>query len=382
VPAVAAGLRPALCVIGANHPSTGGATPFNAALVAALRELGPTQFLSWSRLYPPLGRHGERRVAGAGAGRVASDELLDYLNPLTWRAALARLRRFGARALVLPWLHPVAAPPYRHLLRNAPRGVARVVICHNVLPHERVPLAERAARSVLRHADVLVTHAPQQRDELAALGLAGPRVLESFHPRFVAADLAPPPAPAAVAAERARQGSPALALLCFGAVRPYKGVDLALDALARVDPALRVRLVVAGAFWDGGSELRAQVGRLGLHERVELREGYVSDEHAAVLFAACDAVLLPYRAASQSGVVQLAFAHGRPVLATAVGGLPAAVRDGVDGLLCAPEPAALARAIERLAREHATLRAGVEAAAPETSFRRYAELLYERLEAG
>jgi glycosyltransferase involved in cell wall biosynthesis len=371
--ATAPARRAPLCVIGANHPETAGAAPFNAALVGALRELGPVEFLSWSRLYPPLGHRGARR-SGHGPAAEPSLELLDYLNPLTWRAALARAR--GARALVLPWLHPVAAPPYRYLLRNAPEGVARVVVCHNVVPHEPVPLGGALTRGVLRRADLLVTHAPQQRAQLAALGVDRP-VLESFHPRFTAARA---PSAAEVAAERLRQGSPGLALLAFGAVRPYKGVDLALEALARVDPALRVKLVVAGVFWDGGRELRARVDGLGLAGRVELRDGYVPDDEAALLFAACDAALLPYRSASQSGVVQLAFAHDRPVLATAVGGLPAAVRDSRDGLLCAPEPGALARAIERMAREHGQLRAGVRADAPEASFRHYAELLHDRLE--
>jgi D-inositol-3-phosphate glycosyltransferase len=368
-----------ICVIGANHPATGGAAPFNAALVGALRELGPVRFLSWSRLYPPHGRKGSgRETAVATAPREPSDDVLDYLNPLSWRAALAEARSFGARALVLPWLHPVAAPPYRYLLGNAPHAVARIVICHNVVPHEPVPLGDALTRAVLRRADVLVTHAPQQRAELAALRVDGPRLVEGFHPRFAAAAR---PSADAVAAERARQGSPELALLAFGAVRPYKGVDLALHALALVDPALRVRLVVAGVFWDGGAELQAQVDRLGLHARVELRDGYVQDDEAAVLFAACDASLLPYRSASQSGVVQLSFAHGRPVLATNVGGLPAAVADGVDGILSAPTPAALARSIERMAVEHGRLRAGVRADAPDRSFRRYAELLHEGLAA-
>jgi D-inositol-3-phosphate glycosyltransferase len=368
-----------LCVIGANHPATGGAAPFNAALVGALRELGPVQFLSWSRLYPPLGRKGSgRETARETARREPSEELLDWLNPLSWRAALARARRFEARALVLPWLHPVSAPPYRYLLGNAPRDVARIVICHNVVPHEPVPLGDAVTRSVLRRADVLVTHAPQQRAQLTSLGVDGPRLVESFHPRF---DAPAQPSAEAVAAERARQGHPDLALLAFGAVRPYKGIDLALEALALVDPGLRVRLVVAGVFWDGGRELRAQVERLGLEARVELRDGYVQDDEAALLFAASDASLLPYRAASQSGVVQLSFAHGRPVLATAVGGLPAAVADGVDGLLCAPDAASLARGIERMAVEHGRLRDGVRADAPDRSFRRYAELLHEGLAA-
>jgi glycosyltransferase involved in cell wall biosynthesis len=379
--AAAAAVQPRLAVIAATHPLTAGAAQFNAAMVGALRERGEVEFLSWRRLYPPLLYRGPATDAASRPPRVEPAEfLLDWADPRTWRAAVRRIEAFGARALVLPWLHPVMAPPYRWLLRHAPAGVARVVVCHNVVPHERVPLGERLTRSVLRHADLLVTHAPQQRAELLALGLGAKPVLESFHPRFVAADLAPEPSPAAVRAERARQGNPELSLLLYGAVRPYKGVDLALEALARVDPALRVRLVVAGRFWSGRADLEALVRRLGLEARVELRDGYVSNEETALLFGACDAALLPYRSASQSGVVALAFAHERPVVATRVGGLPAAVRDGEDGLLCAPDdPAALARAIERAARAHARLREGVRRGQAERSFGRYAELLAEAL---
>jgi glycosyltransferase involved in cell wall biosynthesis len=270
----------------------------------------------------------------------------------------------------------VAALQYRWLLRKAPPHVRRVIICHNVTPHEPFRGASFLTRLALRHADVFVTHSRRQRAELAELGLKGVPMLEAFHPRFVAADLAPPPSPTATAAERRRLGNPELLLLSFGAVRPYKGVDLALEALALVDPTLSVRLVVAGRFWSHESAYQRQVDRLGLHDRVEFRNRYVPDEEAALLFGAADAALLPYRSASQSGVVQLAFAYGCPVIATKVGGLPEAVRDGEDGILCASgDPHALARAIERMAREIGRFADAVERRKEAHSFERYAELL-------
>jgi glycosyltransferase involved in cell wall biosynthesis len=108
---------------------------------------------------------------------------------------------------------------------------------------------------------------------------------------------------------------------------------------------------------------------------VEFRERFISNEEAALLFAAADASLLPYRSASQSGVVQLSFAYGRPVIATRVGGLPTAVDDGVDGILCEPDPAALAASIERMARDRTQLTAGVRVRTHAHSFHRYCELL-------
>jgi glycosyltransferase involved in cell wall biosynthesis len=352
-------------------------------MVGAMRERAEVDLISWRRLYPPLLYRGQSVDRESCPPRVEPAVfLLDWLDPRTWRGALERVERFRPAALLLPWLHPVSAPPYRFLLRRAPAGVKRVVICHNVVTHERVPAGGALTRATLRHADVLVTHAPQQRDELAQLGLGRIPVVDAFHPWFAAADLAVQPSAEEVCAERARLGDPELVLCCFGAVRPYKGVDVGIEALARVDPALSVKLVVAGRFWEGREELEAQVRRLGLEGRVELRDRYVSNEETALLFASSDAALLPYRSASQSGVAALAFAHGRPVIATRVGGLPAAVRDGEDGLLCpAEDPTALARAIERMAVDRAALAEGVSRRQGERSFARYAEIVAEALAA-
>ncbi len=368
--------RPRLCVLAPTHPLTVGAAQFNAAMVHALRRTAEVEFLSWRRPYPPLLYRGPVRDDRSQPPLVEpADFVLDWGDPRTWRVAVDRAEAFGADALVLPWLHPVMAPPYAWLLRASRGRFRRIVICHNVLPHERVPFAAPLTRGVLRGADTLVTHAPAQRGELEGLGLKG-SVVEAFHPLFVPGELASEPTPEAIAAERARSGNPELLLLLYGAVRPYKGVDLALEALARVDPRIDVRLVVAGRFWTPREELERHAQRLGVSGRVEFRDGYVSNEETAVLLGACDAALLPYRSATQSGVAALALGHGRPVLATAVGGLPAAVEHGSDGLLSAPDdPAALARAIETLARDRALLTRGAEQSANRRSFDAYAELL-------
>ena len=367
-------------MIAAVHPLTGVAAQFNAAMMAALRERGPVDLISWRRMYPPFVYRGlDRDDRSSPPGQVAADFVLDWHDPRTWRAALRRFDAFGTEALVLPWLHPVSAPPYRWLLRHA-RNMRRVVVCHNVLPHERLPGAAWLTRSTLRRADLLVTHAPQQADELRALGLGSIAVLPAFHPRFVAEDLAPPAADAAVAAERRRLGNPGLLLLFFGAVRPYKGLDLALQALAQVDRSLDARLVVAGRFWEPRERYDSLIESLGLGGRVDIRDGYIPNDEAALLFAAADGAVLPYRSATQSGVAQLAFAYGKPVVATRVGGLPAAVEHGRTGFLVpADNPFAFARAVERLATDRARLAAGIDACAGEHSFERYADLLLEAI---
>jgi glycosyltransferase involved in cell wall biosynthesis len=372
---------PRKSVIGAVYPLASGAAQFNGAMVRAMAPTGPVDVISWRRMYPPLLYRGQARDTSS-TGHLPTDAsfILDWHDPRTWRRAVRRVAAFEAETVLLPWLHPVMAPPYRSILRGLHGRTARVVICHNVVPHERVPALGRLTRVALRHADLLVTHAPHQRAELETLGLGSVPVLEAFHPRFDLAGLAPVPSAGERARERQRHGNPDLLLLMFGAIRPYKGLDVALDALTLVDRSLDVRLVVAGRSWEYGA-LEQEVRRRSLDGRVEIRDRFVPDDEAALLFATADASLLPYRSASQSGVVQLSFAYGCPVIATRVGGLPAAVDDGVNGILCAPDAADVAGAIERMAREHASLAAGTAAGDDAYSFRRYCELVDETVAA-
>lgn len=127
-----------------------------------------------------------------------------------------------------------------------------------------------------------------------------------------------------------------------GRLRAYKGIDLLRDAWRLFQPRHpTARLLVAG---EGDAEGLAP--GLAALPGVELRTGWLAEEEMARLVAGADAVVLPYREASQSGVAPLAHGLGVPVVATPVGGLSEQLRDGVDGALArAVTPEALAEAM-------------------------------------
>jgi glycosyltransferase involved in cell wall biosynthesis len=170
-----------------------------------------------------------------------------------------------------------------------------------------------------------------------------------------------------------------LGLLFFGIVRPYKGLDVLLRALAR-GPA-RLTLTVAGEFWGDTGETEKLMAELGIADRVKLRPGYVPASEIPALFAAADALVLPYREATASQNALLAFAHGVPVITTTAGALADVVRDGVDGLTCAPgDVADLARVLWEFSAPGmaARLRAGVKATDPEPCWADYLRALLAR----
>lgn len=120
--------------------------------------------------------------------------------------------------------------------------------------------------------------------------------------------------------------------LLFGQLRPDKGLEDLLAALLRV-PGLHALIVGqdAGALAAAGARLE----KARADHRVTVRNGFVDMRQAADAFAASDTVVLPYRVASQSGVLLLAYGFRRPVIVYPAGGLPEAVIDGETGWICA-----------------------------------------------
>jgi glycosyltransferase involved in cell wall biosynthesis len=105
-------------------------------------------------------------------------------------------------------------------------------------------------------------------------------------------------------------------------------------------------LTVAGEWWENNSSLRELLKKPRVKDRVEIVDRYVSETEAAEYFSRADIVVLPYRSATGTGIVPLAYHYGKPVIAARTGGIPEVVFDGVSGRLFEPEnPHALAGVI-------------------------------------
>jgi len=131
--------------------------------------------------------------------------------------------------------------------------------------------------------------------------------------------------------------------LVFGQLRADKGLGDMVQALRRL-PALH--LLIGGHDYGGLAAVAAEIESAELAARVTVREGFLEMHEAAQLFAAADTVALPYRMASQSGVLLLAYGFHRPVIVYPVGGLPEAVIDGQTGWICSrPDVEALVTAL-------------------------------------
>ena len=340
-----------ITLLGPAWPYRGGIAHFLAATARVLMARGhDVRIATFRRQYPEALFPGKTQFEEGPPppGLPLGSRVLDTVNPLSWRRTARRIADDGTEVVVMMYWMPFLAPALGGVARGLRRrGLTVIGVVHNAIPHERRPGDRLLGRYALEATDGLIAMSEMVRGDLDRLGLSVPARTVA-HPVY---DGFGDPLPRAEA--RARLGIPAdvPVFLFFGFIRRYKGLHVLLDAMHEVRRHVpEARLVVAGEFYADEDALRAQAAPLGAAVRFDA--DYIPDDRVALYFSAADAVVQPYVTATQSGVAQIAFHFGRPVITTRVGGLAEVVPDGEAGLVVPPEdPAALAGALIRFVED-------------------------------
>jgi glycosyltransferase involved in cell wall biosynthesis len=335
----AQGNEETIAVVGPVLPFRGGIAQHTTMLSRALAQQAECHVFSFKRLYPQWLFPGEsdRDPDYAGHREPGTQYGLDSLNPLTWRTAVQQIRQLQPAFVLIPWWTFFLGPMLAYIAWSLRRSRIPVVFfCHNVLDHEQAAWKRALTRLVLRQGSRFVVHTQVEAERLAEL-IPNPKVTVHPHPIY---DQFPP-------SKNALPRRAGLELLFYGFVRPYKGLDLLVEAMGELK-GKDVFLTVAGEFWEGQQAIERRIRELGIESQIEIRARYHSDEETADLFTRADVVVLPYRSATGSGVVPIAYHYDRPVIVTRVGGLPEVVTDHKTGrIIDKNNQAALVSAIQR-----------------------------------
>lgn len=335
-------------IIGPAHPLRGGLATFNQRLAKQFNDEGHAcSICSFSLQYPSFIFPGKTQYTDEPAPEnLTIHTVINSVNPFNWIRIGNRLKKQRPDLIVVRFWLPLMGPALGTILRRVKKNRHTRIICiaDNVIPHEKRFGDKPFTRYFLKSCDAFITMSEKVMTDLRLFEKKKPAQLVS-HPLYDNFG-------AIISKQEARKhlGLPQQEkiILFFGFIRHYKGLDILFDALGYLknksaQPDLK--LLVAGEFYEDQKPYLEQIEKLGIKDQLILRTDFIPDSEVKYYLCAADAVIQPYRNATQSGVTPLAYHFEKPMIVTNVGGLPALVPDGKAGLVVEPNAEAIANGI-------------------------------------
>ena len=344
--------RPRICIVGSGMHFISGPSYYTYFLSQAFAETSDVSVILMRALVPRYLYPGRERV-GAPISGLSTLGFAPTFDGIDWTLvpSLPRALRFFKEhrpdVLVLEWWSASCLPAYLVLSRAARRaGIPVVLELHEELHASEAkiplmgPIAARGLRHLVTTSNAYVVHSPSDCEGLIERYSVDPnRVLVVHHGPFNMAGHVK---------VRERSTSDRSTILFFGTVRPYKGLEVLVEAFDRLsdEEPDKWRLIVVGEPWEGWRLPFDKIAASPHRHAIETVPRYVRDEEIPEFFGRADVVALPYLESSASGPLHLTMAAGLPVVVTSVGGLGYAVADYKGAVLVQPaDPASLVRGI-------------------------------------
>ena len=275
--------------------------------------------------------------------------MVNSVNPLNWLRVGRHIRKMRPDAVILRYWTPFLAPCMSAICRIVSKNRHTVIITllDNVVPHEKHFFDAFLTHYFVNSMHGFLYMSQQVKNDLDEFNTGKPSVFAP-HPAFSNFGVK-------VTREEAcmHLNLPVEKryVLFFGLIRDYKGLDLMLDAWANLKQsghADNKKLIVAGEFYTDKNRYLQQMKRLNICDDILLHDRFISNEDVKYYFSAADALVQPYKNATQSGVTQIAYQFETPLIVTDVGGLSETVHDGKVGYVVKPEVAQITHAIEKI----------------------------------
>jgi len=333
--------RVKVAFLGPAPPFRGGISAFAEALASSIASMGyETRHYSMQKQYPDFLFPGSGQYEDKCSALPVERVFTPYL-PYTWQLAVKRIQIFNPQVLFLSYWIPFFAPAYIWIigaLKKKDPKLQVLLVIHNIRFHERWLFSQSLSKALLDKCDKLLVLSQQSyQDLMSALPFTPPnKLIQGFHPPYTTFPQRP--------VQKLTDG--VFELLFFGFIKPYKGLDVLLQALPLVIAKLpQTRLTIAGDVYKDREKIIAQIKALGLAKHINLQLRYIAESEVSDFFGSANVCVLPYKSATQSGIISLAQAFCLPVIASDVGGISEAI-DGSNGMLVPPQdPTALAEAI-------------------------------------
>ena len=335
-----------IAVLSPFYPYRGGIAQFSAMLYRALEPEHEIKAFSFSRLYPDFLFPGKTQLVGEHdhAIRIPSDRKLDSIGLFSYFSTARAIRKFQPDVLIIAYWMSFFAPAYTLIAKQLKKRTTIIGLLHNAIPHEPKFFDRFLAKRFFKQCHGFRVMCETVEKDLLSIW---PEAHYGRKPHPIYNHFGEKPS-SAIAKARLGLNTNKKILLFFGLIRDYKGLDLLIDAMEYLDDSYR--LLIAGEAYGSFRKYQNRIDHSHAKDRIIVKNHYIDDKEVPVLFAAADVLVLPYKSATQSGVLPIAYHYEIPVVATDVGGLRDAIEKAGTGVVCTPDAQALAAGIEEIFR--------------------------------
>ena len=298
------------------YPYRGGIAQFSAMLYKTLEKDGhEVKAFNFSRLYPDTLFPGKTQYVEKGDNAIVieSERVLDSVNPLSYFKAVEAIKRFNPDVLIISYWMSFFVPGYAHIANRMKKHCKVVALIHNAIPHEPRFFDKPMAKLLFSQCHSFIVLSEAVADDLKSLCPKAKYILNP-HPLYnhfgdkISKD---------EACEKLNISKEKKTLLFFGLIRDYKGLDLLIEAMHNLGDDFQ--LVIAGECYGSFDKYQKMIDNSPAKERIHVYNQYIADDDIPQFFSAADALILPYRSATQSGVVSIAYHYNIPMISTPVG---------------------------------------------------------------
>ena len=333
-----------IALFSAFYPYRGGIAQFSAMLYRALEHEHEVEAFTFKRQYPNFLFPGKTQFVTEEdiADEIPARRDLDSVNPFTFGKSARKINEFQPDLFISQYWMTFVGPSVGTMHKRLKKGTKRITILHNVIPHEKRFFDKGANNYFLKHNEGFVVMSDAVLNDLLSLK-PDAKYLRIDHPVYSQFG---EKQEREAALKKLKLDPEKHYLLFFGFIRGYKGLDLLLQALAKLDDS--IELIVAGEIYGSFDPYQEIIDKENLKERVHLFTDYISDDQVSDYFSASDVCMLPYKSATQSGITAIAHHFDVPIIATDVGGLKESIHHESNGLVVpTPDPEAISKAIMR-----------------------------------
>jgi glycosyltransferase involved in cell wall biosynthesis len=324
-----------IVIIGPAYPYRGGNSLFVSHVFEALSKQFDVKIYNYKLLYPSILFPGSTQFDKSSDALIKAPNKreVNSINPFNWISVAGKLKAENADLIVFDWWHPFFGPCHfsiSQLIKSKYKNKI-LFITENVISHEGNFVDKALTKIGLKNSSRFLCLSEQVENELRQL-TPEKKVYRTELPIYDC--YKSNEANFDSTKEMFDFKDEDKVLLFFGYVRTYKGLDLLIEAMPKLlEHDKKFKLLIVGEFYDSPQKYLDQIKTLNLSEHVKIINQFVANEDVYKYYLASDVVVLPYRSATQSGILNVAYGFNKPVLVTDVGGLAEFVDNEKTGVV-------------------------------------------------